>query len=79
MNTALVVLRRVQDRLQERHSAVMEKPDAAEFAALGSRTRIGASEPAGAVRGRSLQRKQTRLQQQHHQGEIAGQFTGGNE
>ena len=49
------------------------------FAALGSRTRIGASELAGAVRGRSLQRKQTRLQQQHHQGEIAGQFTGGNE
>jgi hypothetical protein len=27
----------------------------------------------------SLQRKQTGLQQQHHQSEIAGQFTGGNE
>src|SRR5450631_3474247 len=38
-----------------------------------------ASNPAGAIGRCSLQRKQTGLQQYHHQSEIAGQFTNGYE
>jgi hypothetical protein len=33
----------------------------------------------GAIRGCGLQRKQTGPEQHHHQSEIAGQLTGGNE